>query len=213
MKYYAVRVGRQPGIYETWSECREQVEKYSGAKHKSFEDRAAAEAYIAQQEEPVPIKKDIPAAYIDGSFSKKGACYGWGGFIEHNGRHILQGSGSNPDYLPERNIAGELLGALQAMQAAVKLGIPEINMYFDYAGIASYLNGEWQPKTPLAIYYRQAADLLGHDVKVNYIKVAGHTGIAGNEIADYLAKEAVGAKLRKKDETALREFREGGADQ
>ena len=34
--YYAVAVGRNPGVYPTWSECEAQVKGYSGAKHKMF---------------------------------------------------------------------------------------------------------------------------------------------------------------------------------
>ena len=41
-KYYAVRVGRTPGIYTSWNECEHQVLKYSGAKHKSFKTRIEA---------------------------------------------------------------------------------------------------------------------------------------------------------------------------
>lgn len=35
-KTYVVFVGRQPGIYETWDECRAEVEGFPGARYKSF---------------------------------------------------------------------------------------------------------------------------------------------------------------------------------
>ena len=35
-KTYIVWVGRNPGIYYSWSECYEQVDKLAGAKYKSF---------------------------------------------------------------------------------------------------------------------------------------------------------------------------------
>ncbi len=41
-KYYAVKKGRIPGIYETWSECQEQVEKYPGAVYKGFKTKEEA---------------------------------------------------------------------------------------------------------------------------------------------------------------------------
>ena len=37
-KYYAVKNGKVPGIYETWAECSEMVKGYSGAEYKSFEN-------------------------------------------------------------------------------------------------------------------------------------------------------------------------------
>ena len=36
MSYYAVSKGREPGIYNTWTDCRLQTEGYSGAKYKKF---------------------------------------------------------------------------------------------------------------------------------------------------------------------------------
>ena len=214
MKYYAVKAGRQPGIYETWADCKAQTLGYSGAAFKSFTDREAAEKYLQEITAPAPIKENIPAAYIDGSYSKKNSCYGWGGFIETDGlRHIIQGTGNNPKYMQERNIAGELMGALQVMHKCAALNIPECNLYFDYAGIEDYITGKWEAKTPLARYYRQTMDLMQDFVTVHFVKVKGHTGITGNEIADYLAKESVGAQLRKKDIALLQEFRQEPAPQ
>ena len=35
-KFYAVKIGRKPGIYLTWDECKQQVDKFKGAVYKSF---------------------------------------------------------------------------------------------------------------------------------------------------------------------------------
>lgn len=35
--YYAVRVGRQPGVYSTWEECEAQVNGFKAAAFKKFE--------------------------------------------------------------------------------------------------------------------------------------------------------------------------------
>lgn len=35
-KYYGVKVGKTPGVYLTWEECKSQVDGYSGAVYKSF---------------------------------------------------------------------------------------------------------------------------------------------------------------------------------
>ena len=42
-KYYAVRQGKVPGIYESWDACRAQVHGYSQAIYKSFPTREEAE--------------------------------------------------------------------------------------------------------------------------------------------------------------------------
>jgi ribonuclease HI len=47
-KVYVVWVGRKPGVYSSWAECQEQINKFDDAKFKSYETRAAAdEAYKA----------------------------------------------------------------------------------------------------------------------------------------------------------------------
>ncbi|KAI7347497.1 hypothetical protein KC320_g7195 [Hortaea werneckii] len=45
-KFYAVRVGTQPGIYHTWRECLNQVRGYPKAIFKSFPTLAEAEAFM-----------------------------------------------------------------------------------------------------------------------------------------------------------------------
>ncbi|NRD74770.1 viroplasmin family protein [Shewanella sp. VB17] len=43
-KYYVVWAGRKPGIYTTWDEAKQQVDKYPKAKYKSFKTQAEAKA-------------------------------------------------------------------------------------------------------------------------------------------------------------------------
>ena len=210
MKCYAVKKGRRPGVYFSWEKAKEQIHKYPGAVFKSFEDLDAAHEYIENnrdQEAPEDFQ-GRPVAYIDGSYSKAGGLYSYGGFIRTGEDfHTIQGTGSRPEYLTERNIAGELLGALQVSFTAQKMGLSEIVLYYDYAGIEQFAKGSWRVKTALTRYYQQTADMMDSFVKIHYVKVEGHTGDPGNELADILAKEAAGVKLRKKDIKALEEYR------
>lgn len=43
-KYYVVWKGRQPGIFTDWESCKKQVDKFAGARYKSFPTREEAEA-------------------------------------------------------------------------------------------------------------------------------------------------------------------------
>lgn len=45
-KYYAVARGRQPGIYNTWTEVKKQVDGYNNAKYKLFELEEEATEFI-----------------------------------------------------------------------------------------------------------------------------------------------------------------------
>ncbi|RUT45187.1 ribonuclease H [Paenibacillus anaericanus] len=42
-KYYVVWVGNRPGIYNSWAECKEQVEQFKDAKYKSYDSSAEAQ--------------------------------------------------------------------------------------------------------------------------------------------------------------------------
>ncbi|MFR9070916.1 MAG: viroplasmin family protein [Paraclostridium sp.] len=56
-KYYAVKVGKKPGIYNTWDECKEQVNKFPGAIYKSFKTLEEAEKFTGIKKE-VKISKE-----------------------------------------------------------------------------------------------------------------------------------------------------------
>ncbi len=56
-KYYAVKVGNVPGIYETWDECQKQVKGYPGAIYKSFSSEKEAKQFLEKNEK---IKEERP---------------------------------------------------------------------------------------------------------------------------------------------------------
>lgn len=43
IKFYTVWKGRNPGVYHTWEECRQQISQFPGAKYKSFSSLNMAE--------------------------------------------------------------------------------------------------------------------------------------------------------------------------
>lgn len=45
-KYYVVKSGHTPGIYQTWEECKKQVDGFSGATYKSFTNLSDAEVFM-----------------------------------------------------------------------------------------------------------------------------------------------------------------------
>ena len=74
MKFYAVKVGRVPGIYKTWDECKTQVHGYPKSVYKSFSTLREAEEFIGviptSSVEEVAI--DTLKVYTDGACSNNG---------------------------------------------------------------------------------------------------------------------------------------------
>ena len=46
MKLYAVHKGRKPGIYNTWEECKKQIDGFSGPIYKKFDNITSAELFL-----------------------------------------------------------------------------------------------------------------------------------------------------------------------
>ncbi|QNP95593.1 YALIA101S08e05644g1_1 [Yarrowia lipolytica] len=46
-KYYAVKAGRKPGIYNSFAECDKQTERFPGAEWKGFDDYDKAQEYMS----------------------------------------------------------------------------------------------------------------------------------------------------------------------
>jgi len=56
--FYAVKKGITTGIYESWEECREQIDNFSGAQYKKFKSRDEAQEYMDIKE----ITTDLASA-------------------------------------------------------------------------------------------------------------------------------------------------------
>ncbi|WP_343347498.1 ribonuclease H family protein [Terrisporobacter petrolearius] len=57
-KYYAVKVGKTPGIYFNWADCSAQVTGYKGAKYKSFPTIEEAMDFIGDTSTAVINKEE-----------------------------------------------------------------------------------------------------------------------------------------------------------
>ena len=105
-KYYVVWEGRQPGIYDSWEDCQEQITGFPGAKYKSYSTQAAAtEAFRGDPREQLafarslarhlatPVRVDytaIPGIRLD-AVAVDGACSSNPGPMEYRGVRVADG--------------------------------------------------------------------------------------------------------------------------
>ncbi|MDU2503521.1 MAG: ribonuclease H family protein [Peptoniphilus harei] len=191
MKYYAVRIGRNPGIYHTWDECKRETMGFKGASFKKFSTREDAEAFINEIEEDKKesAEKDELVVYVDGSYRNSDKSHSYGVYMFNDEEEYTYSKRFFKDS-DMRNVSGEIKGAMRAMEEAVKLGKKKIYLHYDYEGIRSWALGFWKTNKEGTIYYKNFYDSIKDKLEVKFIKVEAHTGVKYNELVDKLAKEA-----------------------
>ena len=205
-KYYGVKKGKITGVFNSWQACKASVDGYSGAEYKGFATLEDAKAYMGDQcnlcfesmEEKGESKAeaaDIPAegwllAYVDGSYDDSLKKYAFGCvFILSDGRVYTEyGNGDNAQSLQHRNVTGEMLGAMYAVQFARLNGFSRLEICYDYQGIEKWVTGEWRAKTELTDKYANSMREWAKSIEIRFTKVAAHTNICYNELADKMAK-------------------------
>lgn len=216
-KYYAVKKGKVTGIFTEWAECRASVDGFPGMEYKGFTTREEAVAYLGIEENSSSdlhtdlktknrdddanrcVHQDyeiIPGrllVYVDGSYDDSLPKYAFGCvFLLADGEiRLAYGNGDNPQSLKHRNVTGEMLGAMYAVKTAMMNGYPEVEICFDYEGIEKWVTGGWRSKTELTQIYAQSMREWGQNIRIYFTKVAAHSNIKYNELADATAKRGL----------------------
>lgn len=207
-KYYAVKAGKVPGIYENWEDCKASVDGFPKAEYKGFASLAEAQTYLGiaderaenaprgDREEKLPGYETIPGrllVYVDGSYHDGLKKYAFGCVFllpEHEIR-LAYGNGDNPQSLQHRNVTGEMLGAMYAVKTAMMNGYSEIELCYDYEGIEKWVTGAWKSKTELTQKYAQSMREWGSSIRILFTKVEAHSNVTYNELADETAKRGL----------------------
>lgn len=199
-KFYAVKEGRLPGIYMTWEECKAQVNGYSGAVYKSFSSEDQARSFMKDSRESISKNNlnpeddpDTVMAYVDGSYGGNTDEFSYGMVILDHGREYkFSEKIVDKELAAMNNVAGEIKGAEAAMKYALDKGFRKIIIYHDYEGIARWCLGEWKASRKGTKDYKAFYDSIKDRLQVQFVKVAGHSGDKYNDMADELAKQALG---------------------
>lgn len=198
-KYYAVRKGLIPGIYTSWGECQQNINGFSGAEYKGFSTKEEAEAFLnnTDQSKGENIKRIYSSseaiAYVDGCFNPSTNEYSYGIVIFFDGgeEHLSQ-KFNDPDMATMRNVAGEIEGAKRAIKFCIDNKIQSIDIFYDYEGIEKWCTGAWKANKPGTIEYKKYYNSVKDLLSVTFVKVKSHSGNTYNDLADSLAKAAVG---------------------
>lgn len=194
-KIYAVRKGHSVGIFETWEACKAAVEGFSGAEYKGFTNRAEAENYlgIGSTGGMDGAAPDTLITYVDGSYEHSLGKYAFGCvFLMPDGAiYVENGSGNNPESAKLRNVTGEMLGAMFAVRFAIKNGFKKVEIRYDYEGVEKWVTGVWKSKTELTQKYALSMQMWQAQIQMSFTKVAAHSNVYYNEMADQLAKQAL----------------------
>lgn len=205
-KIYAVRKGKTTGIFYSWDECSASVNGYPGAEYKSFTTKEEANSYLGnsfavQIEEEKKDQKNTAlhgtestlTAYVDGSFDPSIGKYAFGCILLTPEGEIIResGNGQDPESLAIRNVAGEMLGAMYAVQWAINHGYPSLTIYYDYEGIAKWAQGDWKAKNKRTQQYAEFMNGKRSYIQLSFQKVKAHSGDHYNEEVDKLAKSAL----------------------
>lgn len=196
-KFYAVKVGKKPGIYETWAECQSQISGFSGAIYKGFSTKEEAVAFLGDAEVRFECPKTTPAiAYVDGSYDSLTNSFSYGVVFFIDGRELhFSERFSESDLSEMNNVAGEIKGAEAAIQYCLEHDISGVTIYHDYEGIARWCTGEWKAKKEGTKAYADFCQKASSKVCIKFVKVKGHSGDRYNDLADKLAKIALGIEI------------------
>ena len=187
-------------IVNTWDECLKYVKGVKGAKYKSFESIEEANAYLNEgnrmlkkSDENYP--KDCLHAYVDGSYNSSDGRYSYGVVcVKDNVIEYIESNGEKDTSEKNiRQIAGELKGAVRAVEYGLKQNETKIVIFHDYEGIAHHATGAWDRKEESSMeYYNRMQKLMSSGIEVIFVKVDSHTGDLFNELVDEKCKECLG---------------------
>lgn len=187
-------------IVNTWDECLRYVKGVKGAKYKSFESIEDANTYLNEgnrmlkkSDENYP--KDCLHAYVDGSYNSSDGRYSYGVVCVKNNvvEYIESNAEKDTSEKNIRQIAGELKGAVKAVEYALKQKEKKVVLFHDYEGIAHHATGAWDRKEESSMtYYDRMQELMNSGIEVIFVKVDSHTGDLFNELVDEKCKECLG---------------------
>lgn len=153
-KFYVVWVGKTPGVYDSWKDCKAQIAGFPHAKYKSFNDRLSAEKAFRgtfdtyYNSNTIPRKKHNYLEFKEeielNSISVDAACSGNPGLMEYRGVSTLDAEPifhKGPFEQGTNNI-GEFLAIVHALALFEKEGREKQVLYTDSRTAMSWVRNK-----------------------------------------------------------------------
>ncbi len=136
---------------------------------------------------------DELVAYVDGSYNSATKEFSYGVVLLLPDEDLCFSQKMDDRELAQmHNVAGEIKGSEAAMRYALEHGYRKVIIHHDYEGIAKWCLGQWKTNKEGTRAYKAFYDSIRGDLKVEFVKVTGHSGDKYNDVADALAKDALG---------------------
>lgn len=204
--FYAVKVGRQTGIFEKREQFITQTKGFSGAVGKKFKNRKDACQYLGLCGPFLRIEKSIPSAtlnefiknksciliYVDGSFSVEEERISYSFAVIGKKQRILYEYGGTKPCSDKSN--GIFLAEAAATMRAVKHSIlkrkTHLILFHDNLQIRDVLNWN-KDKTSIEQQYCEFMKNMSkkYNLMITFVKVKSHEKDKLNKYVDNLAKK------------------------
>lgn len=226
-RYYAVRVGRAPGVYTDVEEYRKQVDGFPNSVSMRFRSPKVAEAFVlgktSKKEKVKTESKDLTpdkvfaatsrakqiekrmrpsknvVAYIDGSYDEATLKYSYAAVIvKGNGEELLLcGIGQESQASPVGSIISELAASASVMDWAKSNKIKAATIVYDCAAIVDAIKKDIRWPRPAERKYRKIYHSVSEKAEIEFRKIQGHSGNRYHDIADALARQTLGLEIKE----------------
>lgn len=139
-KFYVVWRGRKPGVYDSWDDCKQQVEGFGEAAYKAYatledaeeafwrgkEEAQPAQAVAGQDDKKgdTPLPTAAPRPYDEDAIAVDAACSGNPGPMEYRGVDLRSGQELfHLGPMHGTNNIGEFLAIVHALALLKKQGV------------------------------------------------------------------------------------------
>lgn len=228
-KFYAVKKGKKPGIYNTWPDCQKQVNGFPGAEYKSFKTKNEALIYMGEKTTSTSrttASSNAIQLFSDGGSRNHGNKLGqhvkkddkaaWAYLIINHGQKDFDSAGE----LGATNNKMEVLGLVNGLKKLIQTGCQDqaIDVILDSkyvldavtkGWLTSWKRRGWKKSDGTVIKnlaeFKELDQLLPQFSRLSFSWTKGHATNDGNNFVDQLLNQTMDKMEGKTPVTPVKE--------